>query len=359
MIPISAPVLGGEEEAVARVLRSGMLAQGPLVEEFEEKFAAYVGTKYAVATNNGTTALHTALLAAGIGSGDEVITSPFSFIATANSILHCGAKPVFADVGDDFNIGASLIGEKITAKTKALLPVHLYGLPCDMDALRGICKEHDLILIEDACQAHGAEYAGRKVGSFGIGCFSFYPTKNMTTGEGGMITTDDAGIAEAARSLRNHGSAKRYVHTRIGFNYRMNDISAAIGLVQLGRLDANVEMRMGNARALSRLLYGVKGIVLPSVASNKKHSFNQYTIRVTKEFPETRDGLKKILADAGIASEVYYPTPIHMQPCYKQLGDWGNMPKSEAFAGEVLSLPIHPGVSDGDLERIAGVITKV
>jgi dTDP-4-amino-4,6-dideoxygalactose transaminase len=358
MIPISAPVLGGEEEAVARVLRSGMLAQGPLVKEFEEKFAAYIGTKYAVATSNGTTALHTALLAAGIKPDDEVITSPFSFIATANSILHCGAKPVFVDIGNDFNADASLIEEKITAKTKALLPVHLYGLPCDMDALRSICKKHDLILVEDACQAHGSEYAGRKAGSFGIGCFSFYPTKNMTTGEGGMITTDDAGIAEAARCLRNHGSAKRYVHTCIGFNYRMTDISAAIGLVQLKKLDASIAKRMENAQALTALLDGVKGIIPPSVTSGKKHSFNQYTIRVTKEFPETRDGLKKILADAGIASEVYYPTPIHMQPCYKQLGDWGNMPKSEAFAGEVLSLPIHPAVSKGDLKRIAELIIE-
>ena len=207
MISISAPALEDDEiEAVKDVLKSGMLAQGPKVKEFEEAFASYIGTKYAIAVNSGTAALHIALLAPGIGKGDEVITTPLSFISTANSVPFCGAKPVFVDIDEDtFNIKPNLIYEKITPRTKALLPVHLYGQPCDMKEIVKICGEHNLALIEDACQAHGAGYAGKKVGSFGIGCFSFYPTKNMTTGEGGMITTNNKDIAEKARMIRNHG----------------------------------------------------------------------------------------------------------------------------------------------------------
>ncbi len=214
MITISAPVLEGNEiKAIGDVLKSGRLTQGPIVEEFEEAFALFIGTEYAIAVNSGTAALHVALLAAGVGEGDEVITTPFSFIATGNSILFCGARPVFVDIDENtFNINPNIIEQKITPRTKALLVVHLFGQSCEMDRITQICQRHRLILIEDACQAHGAEYQGRKVGSFGIGCFSFYPTKNMTTGEGGMITTDDKELADKARMIRNHRGYKGEIH---------------------------------------------------------------------------------------------------------------------------------------------------
>src|SRR3989304_8088785 len=238
MIHIASPLIGEEEKkAVEEVRSSGMLAQGPKVRELEEAFSRYIGSGHAIAANNGTTALHAALLACGIKRGDEVITTPFSFIATANTILYCGAKPVFADISEKtFNIDPEKIKDKITKKTKALLIVHLYGLPCEMKGILEICEEHNLRLIEDACQAHGAEYKGKKVGSFGdAACFSFYPTKNMTTGEGGMIKTNDMEVAEKAMLLREHGSKVRYHHEILGYNYRMTAIASAIGIEQLKR----------------------------------------------------------------------------------------------------------------------------
>ncbi|HEC89506.1 MAG TPA: DegT/DnrJ/EryC1/StrS family aminotransferase, partial [Thermoplasmatales archaeon] len=239
MISIARPLLGEEEKkAVVDVLNSGMLASGPKVEEFEKRFAEFVGVKYAVATTSGTTALHLALLSLSVGTGDEVIIPSFSFIATANSVLFCNAKPVFCDVNPKtFNIDVEKIESLITDKTKAIMPVHLYGQPADMKPILEIAEKHDLYVIGDAAQAHGAEYDGRRVGSFGdVECFSFYPTKNMTTGEGGMITTNIEEIAERARSIRNHGREKTkwgYEHNRLGYNYRMTDIAAAIGLEQL------------------------------------------------------------------------------------------------------------------------------
>lgn len=219
MIPIAKPIIGEDEiSTVTAVLRSGIIAQGRKVEEFEEAFAEFIGAKYAIAVNSGTAALHIALLAQGIGKGDEVITSPFTFIATANSILFTCAKPVFVDIEEDsFNIAPDNIDEKITPRTKVIMPVHLYGQPCDMKRIMRIAQEHGLIVIEDACQAHGAEYEGRKLGSFGTGCFSFYPTKNMTTGEGGMITTNDKDIVEKARMIRSHGQRQRYLHEILGY----------------------------------------------------------------------------------------------------------------------------------------------
>ncbi len=250
MIPIAKPLLGKEEiDAVSEVLSSGMIAQGPKVEEFELAFADYTGCEYAAAVNSGTAALHIALLAHGIGKGDEVITSPFSFIATANSILYTGAKPVFADIEPaTYNIDSERIQEKITSKTRAIMPVHLYGHPADMKAIMEIADDNKLILIEDACQSHGAECFGRRVGSFGTGAFSFYPTKNMTTSEGGMLTTDEKEIAEKAKIIRAHGSKVRYLHEMLGFNLRMTDIAAAIGLVQLGKLDRIYRSQAGKCR---------------------------------------------------------------------------------------------------------------
>ena len=361
MIPIAKPIIGEDEiSAVTAVLRSGVIAQGKKVEEFEGAFAEFIGTKYAVAVNSGTAALHISLLAQGIGEGNEVITAPFTFIASANSILFTGAKPVFADIEEDsFNIAPDSIDEKITRRTKAIMPVHLYGQPCDMKRIMRIAREHGLIVIEDACQAHGAEYEGEKVGSFGTGCFSFYPTKNMTTGEGGMITTNDKDIAEKARMIRSHGQRQRYFHEILGYNYRMTDIAAAIGLCQLGKVEEFNSKRIENAKFLTKGLSGIKGLIPPSIKSNTKHVFHQYTVRITQDFGIPRDELRQKLVDKGVATEVYYPLPIHKQPLYQSLGYDDHLPNSEKAAREVLSLPVHPSLTKEDLENIVRAIQDI
>jgi len=354
MINISSPLVGSDEiEAITKVLRSRALAQGTETEEFEEAFASYIGTKYAIATNSGTAALHVALLASGIGEGDEVITSPFSFIATANALLFCGAKPIFVDIDEDtFNINPNLIRQKITPRTKAILPVHLYGQPCDMKEIINICDEHNLILLEDACQAHGAEYAGKKVGSFGVGCFSFYPTKNMTTGEGGMITTDNENIAVKARMLRSHGQSERYVHEILGYNYRMTDMAAAIGICQLEKLDEFNHRRIDNAKFLSGEIARIKGLIPPFAVPNVRHIFHQFTVRVDKDFALSRDELQQRLSEHGVGSAIYYPLPIYRQPLYQKLGYDDNLPVSEKAAQEVLSLPVRPDLRQEELDYI-------
>lgn len=349
MIPIAKPLLGKEEiDAVTEVLNSGMIAQGPKVEEFELAFSEYTGSEYAAAVNSGTAALHIALLAHGIGKEDEVITSPFSFIATANSILYTGAKPIFADIEPDtFNIDPERIKEKITSKTRAIMPVHLYGHPADMKAIMEIADDNKLIVIEDACQSHGAECLGKKVGSFGTGAFSFYPTKNMTTSEGGMLTTDEKEISEKAKMIRAHGSKIRYLHEMLGFNLRMTDIAAAIGLVQLGKLNRFTEARQRNATMLSAGLKGLSGLVPAITKAGCTHVFHQYTVRAEK-----RDQLAAFLKERDIGTGVHYPTPIHKQPYYKELGYRDSMPVSEKAVEEVLSLPVHPALSGADVQRI-------
>ncbi|MCW7080886.1 MAG: DegT/DnrJ/EryC1/StrS family aminotransferase [Candidatus Methanospirare jalkutatii] len=380
MIRISAPFLGEEEiSAVERVLRSGRLSQGANVEAFESAFADFIGVEHAIAVSSGTAALHIALLAAGIGEGDEVITTPFTFIATANAILFVGAKPVFVDVReDDFNIDVEKVKDAITERTKAIIPVHLYGQPCDMKAIADIAEDHNLHVIEDACQAHGAEFAGKKVGSFGTaGCFSFYPTKNMTTGEGGMLTTNSKEIAKKARMLRNHGSSARYMHEILGFNMRMTDISAAIGIEQLKKLPYFTKRRRENAEYLTERLKGIRGIVTPVVKERRTHVFNQYTIRVVgdeeadgangangdkgnrgKEGVVNRDDLARMLTERGVEVGIYYPTPVHKQPLYRKLGYDCSLDVSERLSAEVLSLPVHPGVGKEDLDYIVDIIKR-
>ncbi|MEM5829233.1 MAG: DegT/DnrJ/EryC1/StrS family aminotransferase [Candidatus Aenigmatarchaeota archaeon] len=356
MIKIASPIISEEEiEAVKEVLKSGMLAQGPKVKEFEEKIAEYIGVKYAVATSSGTTALHTALLAVGIKPGDEVITTPFTFVATANSILYCGARPVFVDVDEKtFNIDPTKIEEKITDKTKAILPVHLYGHPADVKSLTEICEDNDLILVEDAAQALGAEFDGKKVGSFGdCAIFSFYPTKNITTGEGGMVVTNDEKIAEKCRKIRSHGEYQRYFVDSLGYNYRMTDIAAAIGLAQFNKLEILNAKRIENAKFLIEQLKNIEEVETPFIAENVKHVFHQFTIKTKK-----RDELKEFLEKREIQTAVYYPLPIHKQKFYQQLGYKDSLPVAEKLSKEVLSLPVHPSLTKRDLDLIVNSIKE-
>lgn len=358
MIPIAKPLITQEEiDSVIDVLKSGVIAEGPRVKEFEEEFARYVGVDHAIAVNSGTAALHVALLAGDIGKDDEVITTPFTFIATANAVLFTGGRPVFADIEPDtYNIDPEDIKNKITKKTKAIIPVDLYGHPAEYKAIMDIAEDHGLAVIEDSCQAHGAEYRGRKAGSFGTGCFSFYPTKNMTTSEGGIITTDDKELADRARMIKSHGSKVRYYHEMLGFNLRMTDIGAVIGLAQLKKIDYYNEKRIANSTLLTEKLRDVEGIVTPVVRPVCKHVFHQYTIRVTDGFGRTRDDTIKALNDAGIGTGIYYPLPVHLQPFYRDIGYDESHPRSELASRQVISLPVHPSVTEEDIDRIASVI---
>lgn len=349
------PQIGDDEkQAVMEVLDSGMLAQGPRVKAFEGAFAEMCGVKHAIATSSGTTALHVALLAHGIGPGDEVITSAFTFIASANSILFTGARPVFVDIDPrTLNLNPDLIEAALTPRTKAIMPVHLYGLACDMDPILRIAEKHSLAIIEDACQSHGAGYQDKKAGSFGTGAFSLYPTKNITSGEGGMITTNDPVIDEKCRVIRQHGMRRRYYHDELGFNFRMTDIHAAIGLAQLKKLDKFNSVRQANAKFLSENL---KGVVVPYVPDGQTHVFHQYTVRVSDG---KRDGLRTYLQECGVGSEVYYPVPIHQQSFYvDDLGYKDSLPETERAALQVLSLPVHVGLSASDLETIVAAVNE-
>jgi perosamine synthetase len=349
MISISKPQIGEEEKnAVLKVLDSGQLAQGPRVAEFEEKFAAWCETKYAVATSSGTTALHVALLAHGICPGDEVITTAFSFIASSNCILCANARPVFADIEPVFyTIDPKDVEQKITERTKAIIPVHLFGQACDMNPIYEIAQKYKLAIIEDACQSHGAKYNGKTVGAWGTACYSFYPTKNMTTIEGGMITTNDPEIAERARLIRNHGSPKRYLHEMLGFNFRMTDLQAAIGLIQLSKVQQWNKKRQANAAYLTSHLENIDGIIPPQIRQGSEHVFHQYTLR-----SRNRDKTLEQLVQKGIGVGVYYPIPIHQQPLYKQLGYDISLPITERICLEVLSLPVHPALSQEELDTI-------
>jgi len=357
-IPIAKPIIGSEEiDAAGEVLKSGMLVQGESVRKFEEAFSRYIGAKSAIAVSNGTIALDLALKALGIRPDDEVISPAFTFIATANSILYQGSKPVFADVDEKtFNIDPDDLLEKITPKTRAVIGVHLYGQPFDLKAVSQICEDHHLTLIEDCAQAHGAEFEGKKVGSFGIGCFSFYPTKNMTTGEGGLITTPDEGMAAKLRLLRNHGDTGKYNHISLGYNYRMTNLQGAIGLIQLRSLDNFNSRRIRNAEFLNAHLK-IKGITTPYKAKNVKHVYNQYVIRIEDDFPASREKLMEFLQAKGIGSAVHYPKPVYEQPLYRELG-YGKerCPISEDVSRRVLSLPVHPSLKQEDLEYIVETV---
>lgn len=356
MIPIAKPYIGEEEiKEVESVLKSGFIAQGPKVAEFEENYAEFVGTRHAIATSSGTTALHVALLCAGIGKNDEVITTPFSFAATANTILHVGAKPVFVDIDPKtYNINPELIERAITRRTKAIMPVHLYGQPADMARINKIAEDHNLRVIEDAAQAHGAVYNNINVGLWGdMACFSFYPTKNITTSEGGMITTNNKDFDHDARALRSHGESKRYEHVILGYNFRMTDIEAAIGVVQLKRLPGFNEKRIENAEYLTEHIKYIDGIEPPFVQKNVKHVFHQYTIRIRNG---KRDEVREFLNTEGIGTGIHYPMPIYKQKLYKSLGFKANCIEAEKAAKEVLSIPVNPALSVEDLGEIVSVL---
>lgn len=360
-IPITRPITANEElKAVEEVLKSGMLAQGKKVGEFENTFSNYIGVKNAVAVSNGTIALYLALNALGIKEGDEVITTPFTFIATANSILYQKARPVFADVNrKTFNINPDDVLNRITEKTKAIIGVHLFGHPFDVGAIKDICEDHKLQLVEDCAQAHGAEYHGKKVGSFGTGCFSFYPTKNITTGEGGIITTDDNDITELCRLLRNHGQSSKYLHTILGYNYRMTDIEAAIGIVQLKKLDGFNKKRIQNAEYLNKHIKA-DGVITPYKENKVKHVYHQYAVTIDGNLMN-REKFMEYLTSNGIGCAVHYPVPIHRQPLYKELGytdENVGCPVAEEISNRVLSLPVNPSLTEEDLKYIVDTINN-
>ncbi len=362
MIPISKPLFGEEEiNAVKEVLTSGFIVQGEKVEEFEKEFSEYINVNHGIAVANGTIALDVALKASGIKHGDEVIVPAFTFISTANAVLFQGAKPVFADVDErTFNIDPEDVLEKISNRTKAIIAVHLFGQPFEVKPLHDICEDHNILLIEDCAQAHGAEYRDRKVGGFGlVGCFSFYATKNMTTGEGGMITTDSNGIAETCRLLRNHGENQKYRHTMLGYNYRMTDIQAAIGIAQLKKLDEFNEKRINNAEYLNKHIK-ISGLKLPYKKNGVKHVYHQYAVTIEDGFPMSRDELMKYLSDRGIGCAVHYPLPVHKQPLYQQLGYTDEeSPVATALSRKILSLPVHPALTKDDLMYIAETINNI
>ena len=349
-VQVADPAVDDRElDRIRGVVERGQLADGPVVRKFEDAFAAFCGADRGVACANGTAALVAALRALGVGSGDAVVTTPFSYVATANAVRLCGATPVFADVDPvTYTLDPAAVRERVasTENAVAILAVHLYGLPAEMRELEAIADDHDLALVEDAAQAHGAAYDGRPVGSLGdAACFSFYPTKNMTTGEGGMVLTDDAAVAERARRFVNHGKDDEGVHREVGHNLRMTSIAGAMGLVQLERLPEFVAARRANAALLSDLLADT-GVETPVEPEGRRHAYHQYTVRT-----DERDRLRRALDAKGVDAGVYYPTPIHEEPAYE--GYEYDLPVAERAAREVLSLPVHPGLDETDVCRVA------
>lgn len=362
MIPVSVPIIGDEEiDNVVRALRSGMIASGEWVAALEEGFSRYLGTEHAVATTSGTAALDIALKALGIKDGDEVIVPDFTFISTASSVLFQGARPVFADVDEHtFNIHPEDVLEKITPRTRAVIGVHLFGHPFDVRTMREICDDHGLQLIEDCAQAHGAEHNGKKVGSFGdVSCFSFYATKPMTTAEGGMVACNSSELAARLRLLINHGQSEKYLHTTLGYNYRMSNVHAAIGVAQLKRLDALNDARIKNAHYLTEHV-SVDGIHPPVERAYAKHIYHQYVLKIGEDAPVSREQLITYLKERGVGSAIHYPLPVHSQPLYRALGYAGEQcPTATQLAGEVLSIPAHPALTDEQLEHICGVLNAL
>jgi dTDP-4-amino-4,6-dideoxygalactose transaminase len=365
MIPINAPQIDDKEiQAVAKVMKSGGLTHGlgagPMVTEFEKSFAKFMKAKHAIAMNTGTAALHSSLVAAGVKHGDEVILPSFTFVATAEVVVMIGAKPVFVDIDSlTYTVSLKAIEKAITKKTKAIMPVDLYGLSADMQPIREIANKHGLKIIEDAAQAHGASYKGKPPGAFAdAACWSFYGSKNMTTGEGGMITTNDDKIAETTRCMRSHGEKEKYLSGMLGHNYHMPEIEAAIGCIQLKKLPKFVAKRNENAKKLSEKLKKSKSLQLPTVPDGYKHSWYLYTVRMKNAKKAQRDKMVEDLKEKGVGAMICYVNPIHMMPFYAKYGKH-TLPETEKASRQVFSLPVHPGVTGEQIDYIAKTVLSL
>jgi perosamine synthetase len=382
-VPLSRPDVGDLElEYVTEVLRSGMLSLGPTVPKFESKFASYVGRKHAIAVNSGTSALHLSVRALGIGPEDEVVTSSFSFVASTNCILYQGGVPVFVDIDPhtfnlspeqihrflsrrcERNAAGDCINKETGRRVKAILPVHVFGLPCDMDAIERLAEEYGLSVIEDSCEALGAEYRGRRAGSFGdASCFAFYPNKQMTTGEGGMIVTDDDGVAEACRSMRNQGrnSKSEWLdHARLGFNYRLSDLHAALGLAQLERIGSLLERRRDAAACYTRKLCGVTELSTPKEPRGSQRSWFVYVVQLASENgSEPRDRVLNALRSSGIGCQAYFPA-IHRQPYMKDLyfAPFGKLRETEIASDQCLAIPFFSTISSGQISSVCHAVLQ-
>ena len=359
MIPINKPEIGEEEvQAVVKVMRSGMLTsglgQGPEVTRLEQNFAKLCKAKHAVAVNTGTAALHSAVMACGVKQGDEVILPSFTFVATAEAVVLAAGKPVFADIDPQtYNLSPASVEKAITKKTKAILPVDLYGFSADMKPLREIAEKHGLALVEDAAQAHGATYAGKPAGCFAdAACWSLYASKNMTTGEGGLVTTDNDQMDDTLRMIRSHGEKAKYASLILGNNYRMSEMQAAIGNVQLEKLPSFVAKRRQNAQQMTKILQKSSRLVLPYESKDQLHSWYLYTARLKDGEETERNRILEELKKQGIGAEAYYVNPVHQMPFYRENFRSVKLPETDAASKQVFSLPIHPGVTAEQVDHI-------
>ncbi|CAM3681980.1 DegT/DnrJ/EryC1/StrS aminotransferase family protein [Kibdelosporangium persicum] len=364
MIPITVVDVADAEPYVLEVLRSGVIAQGPMVKRFEDAFAEVAGVEHAVGVNSGTTALVASIEVLDLQPGDEVITSPFTFVATLNAILEAGASVRFADIrDDDFAIDPDAVAAALSPRTKVLMPVHLYGQMADMTRLMPLAAEHGLAVVEDSAQAVGATLDGKPAGSYGLGCFSLYATKNITTAEGGVITTNDAALADRLRVLRNQGMRARYQYEMAGHNYRLTDLHAAVGIPQLEKLPRITEARQRNAEALSKGLAGLPGLELPAVLPGRTHVWHQYTVRITEDAPISREEFSAKLTEKGVGNGIYYPKVVFDYDCYRDnpkiTAALEDVPVATRVAREVLSLPVHPKLTDSDVDTIVETIREV
>jgi perosamine synthetase len=365
MIPINRPLLNEKEvKAVATVLRSGVLTcraeSGSAVGRFERAFAKFAGAGHAFAVNSGTAALHLSLLASGVGHGDEVVVPSFTFVATAETVMLAGATPVFVDIDlDTYNVEPEQIEKAITKRTRAVVPVDLFGLPADVKPIREVADRHNVIIIEDAAQAHGARYRGKPAGCFtDLACWSFYASKNMTTGEGGMVTTNSDHFAAKLPVMRTHGESDEYVSTMIGGNFRMPEMAAAVGLVQLSKLPRFLKLRSRNAARLASRLRSVEGLQLPTVPRGLGHSWYLFTVRLKDGDKKKRNRIVAELRKRGVGATVYYPVPIHRMPFYRRFCQ-RRLPNTEKAARQVFSLPVHPAVTEEQVDYIASSLKEL
>jgi perosamine synthetase len=366
LIPINLPKIGEEEvQAVVKVMRSGYLTSGlgtgPVVTEFEKAFASYAQAKHAIAVNTGTAALHAAVAAVGVKAGDEVILPSFTFVATAEAVVLAGGKPVFADIDPEtYNLDPQAVAKAVTKKTKAILPVDLYGLSADMEPIKEVALKFDCAIVEDAAQAHGLTYLDKPAGAFAdAACWSMYASKNITTGEGGVITTNDDKVAEVARMVRTHGEKAKYASEMLGTNYRMSEIQAAIGVEQLKKLPVFVAKRRENAEHLTEILCKSNMLCLPHEFEGDKHSWYLYTARLYHGTEEGRNKLLDGLHQNGIGAEAYYVHPVHTMPYYRSTFGSSILPATEEAAKQVFSLPIHPGVTSDQVEFIGKTVLQL